>query len=198
MLPFLKIEAVSCKKRKWLLFCITLIRQKKKKITWFCTEISRFKTLTGWQIWRCTIIFIIFWDFLTSYQIFFSPQVKLCAISTYKHGMHEWTIGLPNNLRLHELTTERLNDPSIFAAGRAPRAPAPSPPPTQKDPGPQESRKYQESQKTPQNNNPLFSLPTKMKALLIVTIKNDLKNRNLTFPVGRHFTWKLQLVPNIL
>ena len=37
-----------------------------------------------------------------------------------------------------------------------------------------------------------------MKALLIVTIKNDLKNRNLTFPVARHFTWKLQLVLNIL
>ena len=151
MLPFLKIEAVSCKERKWLLFCITLIRQKKTT-TWFCTEISRFKTLTGWQVWRCTIIFIIFWDFLTFYQIFFSPQVKLCAISTYKHGIHGWTIGLPNNLRLHDLTTERLNDPSIFDAGRAP-----APPPTththththtQKDPAPQESRKYQESKKT--------------------------------------------------
>ena len=94
----------------------------REKVTWFCTEISRFKTLTGWQVWRCTIIFIIFWDFLTFYQIFFSPQVKICAISTYKHDIHGWTIGLPNNLRLHDLTTERLNDPSIFAAGRA-RAP---------------------------------------------------------------------------
>ena len=35
---------------------------------------------------RPTIIFIIFWDFLMSYQIFISPQVKRCVIISYKHG----------------------------------------------------------------------------------------------------------------
>ena len=30
------------------------------------------------------------------YQIFLSPQVKQCAIITYKHGIYE----LPNDLRL--------------------------------------------------------------------------------------------------
>ena len=34
-----------------------------------------------------TISFIIFWDFLMFYQIFFSPQVKRCPIITYKHGI---------------------------------------------------------------------------------------------------------------
>ena len=33
------------------------------------------------------------------YQIFFSPQVKWCAIITYKHGIYE----LPNGLRLRIL-----------------------------------------------------------------------------------------------
>ena len=35
-----------------------------------------------------TIIFIIFWDFLTLYQIFFSP-VKRSAIISDKHGTTE-------------------------------------------------------------------------------------------------------------
>ena len=42
-----------------------------------------------------TIIFIIFWDSLMFYQIFFSPQVRRCAIITYKHSIY----GLPNDLR---------------------------------------------------------------------------------------------------
>ena len=47
--------------------------------------------------YETTIIFIIFWEFLTLYQIFLLQQVKRCAIITYKHDMpHE----LPNNLRL--------------------------------------------------------------------------------------------------
>ena len=36
-----------------------------------------------------TVIFIIFWDFLMFYQIFFSPQVRWCATITYKHGIYE-------------------------------------------------------------------------------------------------------------
>ena len=37
------------------------------------------------------------------YQIFFSPQVKRCAIITYKHGIYELPHELPNDLRLRIL-----------------------------------------------------------------------------------------------
>ena len=47
-----------------------------------------------------TIIFIIFWDFLMFYQIVFSPEVKRCAIITYKYGIYEFSHELPNHLRL--------------------------------------------------------------------------------------------------
>ena len=33
------------------------------------------------------------------YQIFLSPQVKRCAIITYKHGINQW----PSDLRLRIL-----------------------------------------------------------------------------------------------
>ena len=36
---------------------------------------------------QTAVIVIIFWDFLMFYQIFLSPQVKRCAIITYKHGI---------------------------------------------------------------------------------------------------------------
>ena len=42
-----------------------------------------------------TMISIIFWDSLMFYQIFFSPQVRRCAIITYKHSIY----GLLNDLR---------------------------------------------------------------------------------------------------
>ena len=32
------------------------------------------------------------------YQIFLSPQVKRCAIITYKHGIHELPDEFPNDL----------------------------------------------------------------------------------------------------
>ena len=35
------------------------------------------------------------------YQIFLSPQVKRCAIVTYKHGIYELPHELPNNVRLN-------------------------------------------------------------------------------------------------
>ena len=38
---------------------------------------------------RPTIIFIIFWDFLMFYQFVLSPQIRRCAIITYKHGIYE-------------------------------------------------------------------------------------------------------------
>ena len=35
-------------------------------------------------------------------QIFLSPQVKRCAIITYKHGMCKLPHELPNNLRVRK------------------------------------------------------------------------------------------------
>ena len=35
------------------------------------------------------------------YQIFPSPQVKRCAIITYKHGIYELSHEFPNDLRLN-------------------------------------------------------------------------------------------------
>ena len=37
------------------------------------------------------------------HEIFFSPQVKRCAIITYKHGIYELPHELPNDLRLRIL-----------------------------------------------------------------------------------------------
>ena len=37
------------------------------------------------------------------YQIFFPPQVKRCAIITYKHGIYEFHHQLQTNLRLKDL-----------------------------------------------------------------------------------------------
>ena len=34
------------------------------------------------------------------YQIFLSPQVKRCAIITYKHGIYELTHEFPNDLTI--------------------------------------------------------------------------------------------------
>ena len=36
-----------------------------------------------------TNIFIMFLDFLMFYQILLSPQVKQCAVITYKHGTND-------------------------------------------------------------------------------------------------------------
>ena len=37
------------------------------------------------------------------YQTFFSPQVKRCAIITYKHDIYELSEELPNDFRLRTL-----------------------------------------------------------------------------------------------
>ena len=41
------------------------------------------------------------------YRIFFPPQVKRCAITTYKHGMYESLRELPNDLRLTKVGNNR-------------------------------------------------------------------------------------------
>ena len=44
------------------------------------------------------------------YEIFFSPQVKRCAIITYKHGIYELPHELPNNLRNRRKDLSKLGD----------------------------------------------------------------------------------------
>ena len=46
---------------------------------------------------------MIFWDFLLFHQIFLSPQVKQCAIISYKHGIYELPNELLNDLKLRIL-----------------------------------------------------------------------------------------------
>ena len=45
-----------------------------------------------------TIMEVILWDLLMVYQIFLSPQVKLSAIISNKHGEYELPHELPNYL----------------------------------------------------------------------------------------------------
>ena len=40
----------------------------------------------------------MFCDFLMFHQIFLSPEVKRCAIITYKHGIYKLSHELPNDL----------------------------------------------------------------------------------------------------
>ena len=49
------------------------------------------------------MIFIIFWDFLMFHEVSLSPQVKGCAIITYKHDTYKLPHKLPNDLRLRIL-----------------------------------------------------------------------------------------------
>ena len=64
-------------------------------LTWWLSKQS-----CKWKAVWSTIIFITFWDFLMSYQVFFSAHVKRYAIITYKHGIYELPHELPNNRRL--------------------------------------------------------------------------------------------------
>ena len=68
----------------------------------YCNEVQNCCVCYGavfLVLWQSTleasIIFKIFWDFLTFYQIFLPAQVKGCSIITYEHGIYE----LPNDLR---------------------------------------------------------------------------------------------------
>ena len=47
------------------------------------------------------------------YQVFYSPQVKRCAIITCKYGVYELLHELPNDLKLSNFAD------SMIAAGRA-------------------------------------------------------------------------------
>ena len=50
-----------------------------------------------------TTSFIIFWNFSMFYQTFLSPQLKRCAIITYKHGIYGLHHELLNDLKLRIL-----------------------------------------------------------------------------------------------
>ena len=43
------------------------------------------------------------------YQTLLSPQVKRCAIITYKHGIYELPHELPNDLRLRTLGNREIS-----------------------------------------------------------------------------------------
>ena len=57
-----------------------------------------------WQVSTSTIIFTIFWDFLMFCQIFLSPQVKRCVISTYKHELYSYEFPQDYRFREYDLT----------------------------------------------------------------------------------------------
>ena len=44
------------------------------------------------------------------YQIFLSPQVKRCAIITYKHGIYESSHDLSNDWRLRILGNKEISE----------------------------------------------------------------------------------------
>ena len=48
-----------------------------------------------------TISLVIFRDFLMFYQVFLSPQVKWCAIITFKYGLYQLPDELVNNVIFH-------------------------------------------------------------------------------------------------
>ena len=59
------------------------------------------------------------------YQIFVSPQVKRCAITTYKHGIYKLSHELPNHLKLKKLgNIRKLSIPHRMIAQR-PAQPTP-------------------------------------------------------------------------
>ena len=64
--------------------------------------------------------------FETFYQIFLSPQVKRCAIITYKHGIYE----LPSDLRKGEMSGRCLKAPPAVRHPKGKQEPAPDTPPT--------------------------------------------------------------------
>ena len=68
----------------------------------FTTETRIWFNILEWED-ATRIIFIIFWDLLTFYQISHSWQVKRCVIITYKHGIYEMLHELPMDLRLRIL-----------------------------------------------------------------------------------------------
>ena len=78
-------------------------RGKKKRMTDRSVPKQAKVALLVTEFYSSTFSFIILWEFLIFYQIFLSPQVKWCAIITYKHGIYELPQELPNDFRLRIL-----------------------------------------------------------------------------------------------
>ena len=100
-----------------------------------------------------TINCIIFWDFLMLFQTLLSPQVKRCAIITYKNGIYE----LSNDIRLRKLgNISRISKLHRMIAWR------PAPPPNRKF-----CQCYQKTLKKQKLNSPRSAPPhTKTTASL--------------------------------
>ena len=85
----------------WPIFLTTVIYTEAFFYCFLPTDIR--SSYRRYSIEKAAIIFKIFWDFLMFDQVFFSPQVKRCAIITYEHGIYEFPHELPNDLRLRIL-----------------------------------------------------------------------------------------------
>ena len=128
----------------------------------FTTETRIWFNILEWED-TTRIIFIIFWDLLTFYQISHSWQVKRCVIITYKHGIYEMLHELPIDLRLRILGYLEISGKCLNFI-----------------------EWYTNVQSSCQFEN--FINPS----------KKTLKNRKLTFPVVRYFSWELECVSSIL
>ena len=85
--------------------CLVKLKILSNHITTFSPRnpenISNFEG-EDWSYNQLSFMTIIFWDFLMFYRIFLSPQMKQCAIITYKHGVYKLPRELPNDLRLRK------------------------------------------------------------------------------------------------
>ena len=84
-----------CRIRWWISFFFYI----RNNLSWV-NLVQKLKIVSLSWNFVPTIIFIIFRDSLIFCQIFLSPEVKRCAIITYKHGVCELSHELPNHLRL--------------------------------------------------------------------------------------------------
>ena len=91
--------AFNTKNREsWKIIIVTTTEFNKLSSELFNPKLKNMKLATNTRL--ATTMYIIFWDFLVLYQIFFSPQVKQSVIINNKHGIYELPQELPNNFRL--------------------------------------------------------------------------------------------------
>ena len=104
------VSVLSVHSFLYSMYCIryiTYLRLKLRllyilKVLWASILLNvlggRLHLCTAWVV-QPAINCIIYWDIFIFHQTFLSPQVKQCAIITYKHGIYK----LPNYLRLTNL-----------------------------------------------------------------------------------------------
>ena len=110
-----------------------------------------------------TTIFIIIWDFLMFYQIFCSPQVKRCAIITYKYRIHMLANELPNSAALssHFFLSQSFS-PLRYAPHPPPPPPREHSPPQQKLPPPPTPQSHRPPPRHPHPSTRRRHQPTPM------------------------------------